>query len=98
MLGHQQGQRLAHLFMGLEGAGIGLDHGEHYERTACQLHRHRRLRQCGGLEIAPFHRGLEFGAARHIGQRFRYRQYHQDMACRLDRSGSDFLFFFNQFR
>jgi len=71
----------AYLFVGLEGAGVGLEHGIHRERAAGQLHRHRRLGQRIDLEVAPFHHGLELGAARHIGQHFRDGQQHQHMTC-----------------
>jgi hypothetical protein len=74
MFGQQLRQPLAHQLVGLEGAGIGLEHGVNRERATGQLHRHWRLGQRVDLEIAPFHHRLEFNAPRHIGQGLRHRQ------------------------
>ncbi len=98
MLGQQQRQCLAHYLVGLEGAGIGLQHRVDGEGPAGQLHRHRRLRQRVDLEIASLHHGLELDTARHLGQGFRHRQQQQRMARRLQLFLGNFLFFFSEFR
>jgi hypothetical protein len=74
VLGQQQRKRATHLLVGLEGAGVGLDHGNHRERSAGQLHRHRRLDQRVDFEATSLHRGLDLNAARHFGQGLCHRQ------------------------